>query len=127
MVTDELISVIEEYSSPGDYLLLVNGIPMFYYLTETRPALGEPWICLLSKERIIELEEQREEDGEIQPVLFIYSKVNTRDPYWPHSTIPISVSYQEKLDYFKMRYIEQLNYSHIWENEAFAVYIFPYE
>ena len=127
MVTDELISVIEEYSSPGDYLLLVNGIPMFHYLTETRPALGEPWICLLSKERIIELEEQREEDGEIQPVLFIYSKVNTRDPYWPHSTIPISVSDQEKLDYFKMRYIEQLNYSHIWENEAFAVYIFPYE
>lgn len=121
-VSDELISVIEEYSSKGDYLLIINQIPMFYYLTETRPALREPWLFLLSKDRIIELEEKRESMGDIEAKLFIYSKVNTYDFLWPQYNLAISPVQFEKLQYLKERYIGELNYTLLWENEAFAVY-----
>lgn len=125
-VTDELMSVIENQTTPGDYLLMINSMPMFYYLTQTRPALKNPWLSPSPNALIIALEEEREQKGENQPKLFIYSKINTRDKNWPHSTpgeiYPEDV---QNLNYLKERYIEHLNYTLLWENNAFAVYKEP--
>lgn len=124
-VTDELITVIERETDPGDYVLMVNSMPMFYYLTETRPALGQPWIDLYSSDQIIALEEERVEMGEIEPKLFIYSKVNPRDRYWPQSNAPLWAQDKEKIDYLGSKYIDTYQYTLLWENEAFDVYHSP--
>lgn len=124
-VTDDLLSVIRNETVPGDYLLLENNIPMFYYLTKTRPALKSPWLSYTSKELLITLEEERERNGEIQPELFIYSKINTRNRYWPALVTPGREKEIENLNYLKERFIGKLNYTHMWENEAFAVYKKP--
>jgi len=121
-VTDELISVIKKETEPGDYILLLNGIPMFYYLTNTRPALGQPWIDLYSTDKVIQLEDERERRGEIIPVLFIYSKVSTADKFWPDSGSPPSERYQNTTRSMKNRYIYDYHYSLLWENEAFTVF-----
>lgn len=102
-------------------------MPMFYYLTETRPALGQPWIDLYSTEQIISLEEERAEKDEIKPVLFIYSKVNTLYQYWPDNEIPLNERYKNHLNYLKYRYIQDYHYSFLWENDAFVVYHSPGE
>jgi len=124
-VTDELISVIERETEPGDCVLMVNHMPMFYYLTGTRPALGQPWLFLYSEEKIMELEEKRAEAGEIMPKLFVYSKVNTRDRYWPRGDTPLKESDEKKLNYLKNQYITTYQYSHLWENDEFSVYRIP--
>ncbi len=124
-VSDELISVIERETDPGDYVLMANHMPMFYYLTGTRPALGQPWLFLFSEEAIISLEEERARAGEIQPKLFIYSKVNTGDRYWPGGDTPLKETNEAKLDYLKGQYIDTYQYSYLWENDAFAVYRIP--
>ncbi len=124
-VSDELISVIERETEPGDYVLMVNHIPMFYYLTGTRPALGQSWLFLYSEGTIMELEERRAEAGEIVPKLFVYSKVNTRDMYWPLGDTPLKEEDERKLGYLKDRYITAYQYSHLWENDVFSVYRSP--
>jgi len=124
-VTDDLLSVIRNETVPGDYLLIENNIPMFYYLTETRPALKNPWLSYTSRELLITLEEEREQRGEIQPKLFIYSKINTRNRYWPSSVTPGREKEIENLNYLKERFIGKLNYTRMWENDAFAVYKKP--
>lgn len=124
-VTEELISVIESETEPGDYILLLNGIPMFYYLTDTRPALGQPWIDLYSTDRIVELERERENKGEIIPKLFIYSKVNTLDKFWPKSGSSLIEQYEHTTHSMKNRYIYNYQYFLLWENEAFTVYKNP--
>jgi hypothetical protein len=124
-VTDELISTIERETEPGDYVLMVNSIPMFYYLTGTRPALGQPWLFLQSEEKIMDFEGDRAEIGEIKPKLFVYSKVNTRDRYWPRGDTPLKESDEKKLNYLKNQYITTYQYSHLWENDAFSVYRAP--
>ncbi len=124
-VSDELISIIERETEPGDYVLMVNHMPMFYYLTGTRPALGQPWLFLFSEESIMGLEEERVRTGEIQPKLFIYSKINTRDRYWPLGDTPLKETDEAKLDYLKGQYIDTYQYSYLWENDAFAVYRIP--
>lgn len=124
-VTDGLLSVIRNETVPGDYLLLENNIPMFYYLTKTRPALKNPWLSFTSRELLITLEEEREQKGEIQPELFVYSKINPRNRYWPSSVTLEREKEIENLNYLKERYIGKLNYTRMWENEAFAVYKKP--
>jgi hypothetical protein len=121
-VTDELICVIERETEPGDYVLMVNDIPMFYYLTGTRPALGQPWLFLYPEESIIDLEEERAKTNKIMPKLFVYSKVNTEDRYWPLDSTPHSEQDENKLSYLKDRYIHTYRYSLLWENDAFSVY-----
>ena len=63
-------------------------------------------------ELIIALEDEREQKGENKPKLFIYSKINTRNRYWPQSktteTFPEDI---QNHNYLKERYIEKLNYT----------------
>ena len=39
---DEVLMAIERYTDKNDYVLMANNLPMFYYLTETKPATGNP-------------------------------------------------------------------------------------
>ncbi|WAI01187.1 hypothetical protein [Methanogenium organophilum] len=124
-VVDELLIAIEDNSQNGDELLMVNAIPMFYYLTETKPALGNPWLFLEPIE-MIKLEQKKLENERRYPKLLVISKVNTLYRYWPEdSPITVQNPYVEKTQYIKSTYINDLNYSLLWENEAFEIYNLP--
>lgn len=60
---DELIYQIRKHTDKNDEILIANNIPIFYYLTETKPSFGNPWIESLpfdaTKEIQRELEEKR--------------------------------------------------------------------
>lgn len=120
-VVDDTLAKIREHSNKGDTTLMVNSIPMFYYLTETKPSHGNPWLFLKSIDKIKQKQELLEDEKNL-PVLFVYSKINTWDRNWPNSQIDIREEDSEKLDYLKNRYIKDLNYTLIWENDAFAIY-----
>lgn len=121
---DELIIRIKESSNKSDKLLMFNSIPMLHYLTETRPALGNPWPDSVPLLTIKSNMEKLEKDGRY-PKLFIYAKINTRDRNWPNGNIPITEENMEKFGYIKYELINKSNYSLLWENKIFAVYQRP--
>jgi len=121
-VVDELIIKIEESSDKGDRLLIVNSLPLIYYLTETQPALGSPWPDLYPLDMIKYSMARLKEKGEY-PKLFIYAKFDTNNCNWPKEIKPIW--YPEKLEYLKYELINRSNYSLVWENDLFAIYQQP--
>ena len=44
------------------------------------------------------------------------------DPNWPETNRTVRDQYAEKLEYVKYEFIDRLNYTLAWENEAFAIY-----
>lgn len=121
---DELITKINEFSGKGDKLLMFNSIPMFFYLTETRPALEDPWPDLAPLAKIKSSIDELEKDRRY-PKLFIYSKVNTGDRNWPNSNASLGEEDIEKFKYIKNTLINRSNYSLKWENDVFAIYQRP--
>ncbi len=121
---DDLIIKIREFSNKSDRLLMFNSIPMFFYLTETRPALGNPWSDADPLKKIKSSMDELKNDGRY-PKLFIYSKVNTRDRNWPNGNIPIAEENLEKFMYIKIELINKSKYFLLWENEVFAIYQRP--
>ena len=120
-VVDEVLVEMGERTQKGDEILAVNGIPMMYYLTENRPAIGRPWFFLDSLPQIQRQVSEGVEKGNF-PKLFIYSKVMPSDPNWPETNRTVRDQYAEKLEYVKYEFIDRLNYTLAWENEAFAIY-----
>ncbi len=121
---DEVLIQIQRYSDSNDEVLMVNSIPLFYYLTETKPVYGTPWAFQSSLESLKAKQESVEKRGEY-PKLLVYSKVDTRDRYWPDTDNIAIKEDLEKYDYIRNKYINELNYSLLWENRAFAIYSKP--
>jgi hypothetical protein len=130
-VIDELLEQMDKYVTKGDDVLIVDSLPLIYYLTETTPALGNPWIEEnVFQGDVIKKQLELEQEGRY-PKLFITAKVNTRGHSWPSSnsvlnenaSMPnIDTSSSEYSKYLKDRYINYLHYSLVWENEAFRIY-----
>lgn len=120
-VVDEFLKQVRTYSNKDDKILMVNNIPTFYYLTETKPVLGNPWLLLKPIEQIKE-NQQKLKQKENLPKLFIYSKVNTRNRNWPNTDDVCMEDDKEKLEYLENQYIGNFSYSLLWENEAFVIY-----
>jgi hypothetical protein len=121
---EEALVQIKNNSKPGDEILAVNSIPILYYLTQTRPALGNPWDVQNPLIKI-KMDQENLEAESRYPELLIFSKFNARDPYWPDTENIAWESDLPKLDYLKTRYISDLNYTLIWENRAFGIYKRP--
>jgi hypothetical protein len=122
-VVDELLYQINNYSNPGDEVLFLKRIPIFYYLTETKPAYGDPWPFLKSIDVISQKQSTLEEQDRL-PKLVVFSKLDNKKNRWPNSSPDDKPDYMEKMEYMEKRYIE-LNYSIVWENEAFSMYLRP--
>ncbi|MGD0020756.1 MAG: hypothetical protein ABSC54_00490 [Smithellaceae bacterium] len=122
-VLDELLYQIQKHTNKGDTIFAVTSIPLIYYLTETRSAIGYSWpgVCPLDK---IKERQQLLESANNLPKLFVFQKVSTRDRNWPHvSEIEGNDDSIQILQYLKVEYIKILRYRLLWENEAFGIYI----
>lgn len=118
---DEVLMAIERYTDKNDYVLMANNLPMFYYLTGTKPALCNPWILLDNLEEI-----KRKEYDSLEkwhhPKLFVYAKVNTRDANWPYRDTAYLPSDKQKIDYLLNEYAGRLQYKPLWHNDVFIIY-----
>ena len=69
-IVDETVNLLDKYVSPGDTLFVFGSAPMFNYLTDTRPYLGNSWPELFSSSRLGDLLEEEEKKG-IYPVICV--------------------------------------------------------
>jgi hypothetical protein len=117
---DDLLEQIHIYSNRGDVVLIINNLPLIYYLTETKPALGGPWLEMIPESDVVMKQRKLEEKG-IYPKLFICAKVDTEDRRWPCAETLLRGD-NALHEYMKDEYLNHLHYSLVWENKAFAIY-----
>ena len=124
-VVDEALVKIDELTERGDTVLMVNGIPMFYYLTGTRPLFRSPWFLALPLARIRGDFEEAIENGKF-PKLLVCCRTNTLSRDWPNDAVAFE-EYLPKLTYVREKYIGELGYRLVWENDLCEIYSPPQE
>jgi len=115
-VLDEMLSFVNNHTERGDVILDVDT-PITYYLTETKPFFGKTCLLYYSLEALKTKSKLKIESG-IRPKLFIYSKANTESRNWPNTNESKSIIHE----YFRDEYVNNLDYTLVLENEAYAIY-----
>ncbi len=122
---DGALRQIRLRTKKDDKILVVGGIYLFYYLTETRPVWPTVWMgltSLLEFDGLIAGLAARKE----YPKVVVFSKVNMRENNWPEegkrSDAGMAKDYFREIDYLKKSFREKLDYRIVWENSAFEIY-----
>ena len=124
VAVQELLDISPDYVNAGDYVLAYGEMCMYYYLTETRPYLKNPWPAAYTSEMLKnEIRNALNEKADL-PAL-ILQKVDLTDPKWPENTSePYSTLTTDPRHHnYKLieDFINRHNYKINWENSAFAI------
>lgn len=121
----ELLDESRKYIQKGDYLLAYDCIPMFYYLTETKPYMYNPWPWLYdAKVFKAALDSSFRETGKI-PVVII-QKVNTINSNWPENATKenyFTYTDNKERNEFLNDFLSTHHYKLAWENIAFKIMV----
>lgn len=125
-IVDEVLAEIESRTKAGDEVVMANSIPLFYYLTQTRPLLGHPWLLCAGLDGAKARCEKALKEGRY-PKLLVYSKINTKSNEWPSrkGTDVLPENIKPILAYLTRTYVDRHGYKLDWENAAFAIYVSP--
>jgi len=121
---DEALKEIKLRTSSNDVILTVNSIPMFYYLTETRPLFGTPWPCNSCSELELAVNYERVCAQGLYPKLIICAKTDTQSRDWPNDRFT-RWGDLSKVEYLMSKYVRELGYQLVWENNLCALYVPP--
>src|SRR6056297_74360 len=117
-VMTEALNELSKYVMPGDYLLAYNYIPLFYYLTDTRPYVYHSWPEMYTPEQLInKLKKAVMERPDLPPVIRAkYPPVNEN---WPQ----IHLSGRGPAAHLKVfsQFLKQGKYVQVWENDFFQI------
>jgi hypothetical protein len=120
-VINELLTRTALYIKPEDYVLAYDCMPMFYYLTETKPYMHNSWPWLYDNPTFKEELNKSLRETHICPVV-IMQKRSTIGNNWPDN-------YSENYT-FRPQALADMNdflktnqYRKVWENDFFRIYI----
>ena len=128
-VMNDLLAASKQYVKPGDYVLAYDRIPMYHYITETKPFVTNPLVWLYEANDLKdELSIDFKKRGGL-PVI-VQQKISTvlENKSWPY--------HMEKVSYFDMEmnkgrnqvlneFIKENNYQTGWESDFFVIYVPP--
>ena len=125
-VVDEVLAEIDRRTEKGDLTLMLGPLHLFYYLTETRPALGSLWLGAWTPEEISNRYREAIALGRY-PAILVISELSTRSLYWPHRTLPGKRVPGEsgKVELLRSQLVDELRYELTWKNEVFSIYSPP--
>jgi len=122
VAVNELLKESTKYLKKNDYTLAYDCIPMFHFLTETRPFIYNPWpAAYLSDAFRNKLYESLKERKKL-PVV-IMQKLNTLNSKWPLNTYEIYAENKENLtrNICMNDFLKHYQYRKVWENVAFEI------
>jgi hypothetical protein len=123
---NSLLAESEKYISKNDYVLVYDGVPMFYYITDTKPFIFNSWPSAYDSEMFKqELDSALKVYGK-RPVV-IQQKVNTVRTNWPQNLADnyLLLPNNEKRNKYLKDFLLVNNYKKVWENDAFIIYLPP--
>ena len=124
VVVNELLRESSKYIKKNDYVLAYDCIPMFHYLTETRPFMDNPWPgAYLTDAFQNKLHESQL--LKIKLPVVIIQKLNTLNSNWPENVKEIYSENKENLFRNKclINFLKTYHYKKVWENTAFEIHL----
>ncbi len=118
---NELLAQSALYIKPEDFVLAYDCIPMFYYLTETKPYMHNSWPWLYDDAVFKEELYKSIKETHICPVV-IMQKRSTIGNNWPDNYTENYTFRPGPLAYLN-DFLKTYKYSEAWENDFFKIYI----
>lgn len=120
-VINELLAQSVRYVKADDYVLAYDCIPMYYYMTDTKPYMHNSWVWLYNDAVFKQELYKSLQETHICPVV-IMQKRSTIGNNWPDNYTEDYKSSPETLNYLK-DFLKTYQYSQVWENDFFKMYI----
>jgi hypothetical protein len=119
---DELLLTSSVYIKPDDFVLAYADIPMFYYLTETRSYLGNPWPGMFTSD-MLKNSLNKSEESKHQLPFVVMQKVKMLNTNWPENDdIPyMTIKDNDRRNEHINKFLDKFEYQVVWENRAFAI------
>lgn len=126
-VLNELLTESEKYVKPGQYVLAYHSIPLFHYMTDTKPFLRNsmPWFyeaALFSEE----LERSMAEKKAAPPVVQQLKKTVGNAGEWPDPPAIYDTAWHRRnlpRDSVLNNFLETHGYREVWRNDMFRILV----
>lgn len=128
-VINELLHESSKYIKPGDYVLAYDCIPMFHYMTDTKPYMKNPWPYLYEPE-IFKQELNSAQAGIVGLPVVIMQKIKTigSGSTWPSAATMHDEEWihrNRRRNAYVDEFLATNNYKEVWSNQIFKMYIPP--
>ncbi len=120
-VINELLVQSALYIKPEDYVLAYDCLPMFYYLTDTRPFMHNSWPWLYDNAVFRKELYESVHETHICPVV-IMQKRSVIGNNWPDNYTENYIFKPEPLADLR-EFFKKYQYRQVWENDFFKIYI----
>lgn len=121
----ELLDAANIYVKADDYLLACESIPMFHFLTKTKPYLYNAWPMLYMPATFTQKLEKAVTEKTKLPIA-VRAKVNMRSFQWPKDKMEPTLSERDNANRKTINdFILENEYSTVWQNDAFEIMIAP--
>ena len=120
-IINELLAASTRFVKPEDYVLAFESLPMYYFLTDTRPFMHNSWLRLYDDQ--VFKDELYKSLGEthICPVI-IMQKRSTLGNNWPEN---YAEDFKFKAGQWEVMqdFIKNNQYNKAWQNDFFEIYM----
>ena len=130
--TNELLAASDKFVKPGDYVLAFHSLPIYHYMTNTRPYTGNPmpwyYVSGAFKSQLY----KAVEETKVLPVVIVQKIKTTPNDHaaWPDLWPTDSIFYKPDTDIRTIRqkqymdeFLAKYNYKVGWENALFKIMV----
>lgn len=119
-VINELLTASAFYVKPDDYVLAYDCIPMFYFLTDSRPYMHNSWVCLYNDGVFRQELYESLDETHICPVVVMQKRSDISNN-WPDN-LPGNDPFRPLEMQCMQQFLKTYQYSLVWENDFFRIY-----
>jgi hypothetical protein len=120
-VVNELLQQSALYVGPNDFVFAYDCLPMYYYLTDTKPFMHNSWPWLYDNAVFREELYKSIKETHICPVV-IMQKRSTIGNNWPENYSENYIFRPQTLANMN-DFLKTYHYKQVWENDFFRIYI----
>ena len=119
-VVNELLAQSAKYVRPNDYVLAYDCLPLYYYLTDTKPYMYNSWLWLYDPGVFKKQLETSYMETHVCPVVILHKR-STLGNNWPENYNEEFKGHDETLGYMN-DFLKIHHYNEVWENDFFKIY-----
>ena len=130
--TNELLDASEKFVKPGDYVLAFHSLPIYHYMTNTRPYTRNPMPWYYVSGAFRDQLHKAVEETRILPVVVVQKIKTTPNDHgaWPDLWPTDSIFHKPDTDIRTIRqktymdeFLNKYNYQTGWENDLFKIMV----
>lgn len=127
-IVNELLSELDNYVEPNDYLLAYDNIPMIHFLTKTRPYMYNPWVWIYDPHNFSNKLSRAERDKDTPLPVVVQQKFQTvayfgdPDITYMDENKPNTHRYNSDRTKSMNHFLRINGYRSVWSNDYFVIY-----